>query len=139
MMGCDGVMTKLLAALICAAALSACAAPGVETAAAPQAGRACFDPDGVRTFDLESGNILRIETFREGVFAAKILSICPDLSSAQALGFAGAKGLKICGGSGAAVVINDRARGRQTCRIGAVDPRPAAAEKTVTSPASAPP
>gem|GEM_PF-5996715 len=135
-------MTKHLAALICTAALSACAAAPtdmtVDMTATPLAGRACFDPDGVRTFDMEPGNILRIETFREGVFAAKVLSICPDLSTAQALGFAGAKGFKICGGSGAAVVINDRVRGRQTCRIGAIDPMPAV-DKAATAPSSAPP
>jgi hypothetical protein len=103
--------------------VSCAAAPGPRADAGP--GQACFDPDDVRTYNVQRDGTLRVQTFRSGDFVAKLTSICPDLSSAQQVGFVSSVGFKLCGKTAARVVINTPGRGTQECRIGAIDRAPA--------------
>jgi Family of unknown function (DUF6491) len=101
---------------------------GCESSMSPRAdagpGRACFDPDDVRNFDVQRDGTLRVQTFRNGDYIAELTSICPDLSSAQKVGFVPSGGFKLCGKTAARVVVGAPGRGAQECRIGAIDRAP---------------
>ena len=114
---------KLILPLLFAPILWGCAA-SESARTQPGPGRACFDPDDLRNFNVQRDGTLLVQTFRNGDFVAKITSICPDLSSAQHVGFVSSVGFKLCGNSGARVAINTPGRGAQNCRIGAIDRAP---------------
>ena len=87
-------------------------------------GQACFDPDDVRNYNIQRDGTLLVHTFRNGDYIAKLTSICPDLSSAQQVGFVSSVGFKLCGKTAARVVVSAPGRGTQECRIGAIDRAP---------------
>jgi hypothetical protein len=112
-------IARLVASAVAALLCAGCAAGPTASGGRPD--RACFEPNDVRNFAVGPGNTLRIETFRNDVFVAKVASICPDLAQADRLTFTGARGLKICGRAGAGVAFDSPLRGPQHCRLGTIE------------------
>jgi hypothetical protein len=109
------ILPLVLLPLLCGCAAST----GPRAAAGP--GQACFDPDDVRNYSIQRDGALLVQTFRNVDYIAKLTSICPDLSSAQQVGFVSSVGFKLCGKTAARVVVNAPGRGTQECLIGAID------------------
>ncbi|MBL8629077.1 MAG: hypothetical protein JNM81_05585 [Rhodospirillaceae bacterium] len=99
-----------------------CSTSGADQSASSQ--RVCFDPDHVRNFQYQARNTMMVETFKREKFLLTLSGVCPDLESANGIGFTDIYAGDVCSNTRASLVYNGMSFGRQSCRIANVERAP---------------
>lgn len=110
-----------IAAILFAAALSACAAAPEQTAQSAE--RVCFDPDDVQTYAYEKKNTVVVTTRRKESYALVLSGVCPDLESAYGFVFTDVYGARVCSNSHPGIAYRGVTFGPQRCRIAGIERR----------------
>ncbi|MBL8642630.1 MAG: hypothetical protein JNK21_01755 [Rhodospirillaceae bacterium] len=129
----------LLSALVLSGCATAADGPAQTAAATVKSDKACFDPDDVLNFKYQKRNSMMVET-RRAKFLLTLSGVCPDLDSANGIGFTDVYAGDICSNTRATLVYNGMSFGRQSCRIANVEVAPEAApgKTTVAAPEKSP-
>ncbi len=116
-------MIKHIAGLAAfSALLLASAARAQDTTTKPaKPAKVCFDPDDVQNFKYQKRNTMLVTTHRKEAFVLTLAGVCPDLESANGIGFSDVFAGDICSTTRASLIYNGISFGSQKCRIANIE------------------